>query len=277
MRLPTLILIIFFYSCTQKEYKEIVSNYETGEPEVIFYYQNEKDSTTYRKEVLFKNGKISQTGFFTNNLKDGEFVWYNENGKKSAKINYSNGIFIDTVFHWYENGKIKSKNLVLKGLPQSECEGCNGKIFNYDSTGFLTESYTLKNGNYEGEKMFYEKNGTWIKRTFKNNILNGETVEFIVKEKPNDTIIVKGQYINDLEEGIWIIYNLKKKSKEFIQYKKGKEDGERKIIDKNGVLRVHGYMKEGLMEGKVFHYDSLGKLKDVEIYKKDKLISRKKY
>jgi antitoxin component YwqK of YwqJK toxin-antitoxin module len=98
-----------------------------------------------------------------------------------------------------------------------------------------------------------------------------------VKEKPKDTIIVKGQYINDLEEGIWIIYNLKKKSKEFIQYKKGKEDGERKIIDKNGVLRVHGYMKEGLMEGKVFHYDSLGKLKDVEIYKKDKLISRKKY
>jgi antitoxin component YwqK of YwqJK toxin-antitoxin module len=202
---------------------------------------------------------------------------YFENGKKSAKRTYRNGFFIDTGYSWYENGTIQKKIAIRKNLPQNDCEGCNGTIFDYDSSGFLKERYTLQNGIYEGVKMIYEKNGTWLQRTYKNDRLNGATKEFVIDEKTNDTTIVKGQYSNDLEEGTWEFFNLKEKSKVYITYNKGKLNGERKMFDKNGILRVKGIIKNDLMEGELFHYDSLGKLKEIEVFKMNKLISKKSY
>lgn len=269
--------ILFFSGCFQKELKHIVSFYDTGEPENIFYYKNSSDSTTYRKEVYYKSGKLKQIGVFTKDLKDGEFIWFFENGKKSAKRTYRNGFFIDTGYSWYENGTIQKKIAIRKNLPQNDCEGCNGIIFDYDSSGFLKERYTLQNGMYEGVKIIYEKNGTWLQRTYKNDRLNGATKEFLINEEINDTTIVKGQYINDLEEGTWEFINLRKKSKEYRTYRQGKLNGERKLFDKKGTLRVKGIMQNDLMEGELFHYDSLGKLSIVEVFKKDKLVSKRKY
>jgi antitoxin component YwqK of YwqJK toxin-antitoxin module len=274
-KLTLFIFILFLYNCNLKEAKEIISYYETGKPEVVFYYKDKSDTSTYRKEVFFKNGKLKQTGYFKDDLKDGEFIWYYENGKKSAKITYSNGIFIDTIYHWYENGILESKNIVLKGLHQNECESCNGTIIEYDSIGQLSQKFTIIKGRLEGVSLAFRNKTDWTKSTYKNDILNGSTVEFNVDEKNNDTSIVKGQYVNNLEEGTWIAYITKTKNKEYLTYRNGKLNGERKIYDKNGQLRVKGLMKNDLMEGEVFHYDSLGVLKEIEMYKKDKLISKK--
>jgi len=70
--------------------------------------------------LYFDNGEISQTGFYTKKGKlTGEWVSYNQNGKKTATATYDNGAKVGKWFFWnndtltevdYENSRIASVN-----------------------------------------------------------------------------------------------------------------------------------------------------------------------
>ncbi|WP_291864675.1 nicotinic acid mononucleotide adenyltransferase [Maribacter sp.] len=64
--------------------------------------EGEMVKVTYYHE----NGKISQTGFFVNEQLQGEWRMYNEEGKKIAMGQYTNGVKMGKWFFW-EGKKLK--------------------------------------------------------------------------------------------------------------------------------------------------------------------------
>jgi antitoxin component YwqK of YwqJK toxin-antitoxin module len=66
----------------------------------------EKQGDLIKATYYFDNGKVKEVGFFLNNKLHGEWITFNEEGKKTAVANYENG---KKTGKWYvlANGTVK--------------------------------------------------------------------------------------------------------------------------------------------------------------------------
>lgn len=90
---------------------------------------------------------------------------------------------------------------------------------------YIEEIGQYKNNLREGTWLSYdydEENNVTIKkmRTFKNDKKNGKYI-FYIKGKIRD----KGQYVNDLKEGVWKTYHVTGELESIGKYKNGKKEG----------------------------------------------------
>jgi antitoxin component YwqK of YwqJK toxin-antitoxin module len=95
-----------FYDKKGKPYSGLYTEY---------YGDNEKDKKAEYKikegklegEVTyyFENGSKSETGYFANNEKDGQWIKFDESGNKVGEANYKNGIKDGQWFIWFPSGK----------------------------------------------------------------------------------------------------------------------------------------------------------------------------
>ena len=80
-------------------------------------------------QLYNKAGRLTGNGVFNSNgNRDGEWVWYNSQGKVRETTQYADGKLYGINIHYYDNGRQKS-------------------VSNY------------KNDNLDGEYLFYNKNG----------------------------------------------------------------------------------------------------------------------
>ena len=124
-------------------------------------------SVRYVVTDFYKNGRKKMTGATLDRdilKKDGEFVYYYNNGSKEWVINYSDDHKVGKEFNWYDNKNIKSEKenfwnsktktsqtLILNFWNKDkEQTVSNGEGEYEDTSEFITEKGAVKNGLKEG-------------------------------------------------------------------------------------------------------------------------------
>ena len=96
-------------------------------------------------KTYFPDGKIESVVLFEKNIRQGEAVFYWENGNVKEKRNYVNDKVFGTVTSYFENGKIKELYSIEDGKR-------DGPATYYDSTGNVIEDVMFEDGVRKGQE-----------------------------------------------------------------------------------------------------------------------------
>lgn len=124
-------------------------------------------SVRYVVTDFYRNGRKRMTGATLDRdilKKDGEFVYYYNNGSKERVINYADDHKVGKEFSWYDNKNIKSEKenswnsttktsqTLIRNFWNKDNEQTvsNGEGEYEDSDEFITEKGSVKNGLKEG-------------------------------------------------------------------------------------------------------------------------------
>lgn len=191
---------------------------------IIKDYYKPKDS--YKISDYYKSGVLQMEGISkTNdgNSREGEYIYYYENGNKKTVENYFKSRREGKSFEWYENGNPKLEGEYIY----------NEKTFNGD---FKMYQYW----NSKNEHLVIDGNGTY--------------------EENEENRVVKGKVKNGFKDGVWTGIDKKMKYQYTDIYKKG-EFISGKNIDSSGVeheykiLELKAMPKKGIQD----FYNYVGK------------------
>lgn len=175
---------VYLDSLWQKTTKENHKYYR-----VIKGYYSEKQDI-YQIQEYYKSGVLEKEGMSRNkegDSKEGEFIFYYENGTKKSATNFIKNRLNGLDSRWYENGKIKQEGEYIVDERKNESEYKVNQF--WDNSG--VQKVTDGNGDYEevGEKTFGSgkvkngyKDGLWegydkkIGYTFSENYENQKMV-----------------------------------------------------------------------------------------------------
>jgi len=97
-----------------------------------------RNGKMYMVTDYFNSGKVQMTGSFLSfspEIKDGEFLWYYENGSKKSQINYQRGSVIIAKY-WDENGQETNAPESPKLEKQPEYPGGIQQAYKYIAENF---------------------------------------------------------------------------------------------------------------------------------------------
>ncbi|MCC6570713.1 MAG: hypothetical protein IT274_03730 [Chitinophagales bacterium] len=270
-----ILTLSILFSCGQTETKKVVSTYQNGKPEIVIYYPDIDDTLTYRKEVFYESGERSYIGYILNGTKDGIWTWWYENGNKKDQCKYEDGYYVDTVYHWYESGKLKQIEIVEGRKVRTDgCCYCNGTIIRYYENGKINEKFTSLDDKFQGEYESYDEDGSWKMRTYRNDTLHGPTTEYIIDS--GKVIIIVGQYANGNETGLWKWLDKDSVLYQTAIYDNGVCNGEYLKYYTTGQIKEKATMINGDYEGELTYFDEKGIVTKVELYKNGILQRTKK-
>lgn len=244
MMLSFFFIGILFISCSKGE-REIIEYYDSENPKLIYYIKNIDGvkKRTYEK-MYYENGKTRYEGKYENDLRQGIWKYYFENGLLFAKIDNKKNKIIIEIYN------IKKEKLVNKNDEIKE-------IANYPDGSIAM--IRIKKGDQEKEYTFYESYNIFEEKTLKNNFLDGIVKAYhengqisslnyfkqgvqdsiFVLYHDNGNIQVKGQYKDDNKIGVWKFYN-----------SEGNEDGIEEYSKDGSIIKsrqtgVRYYDKQG--------------------------------
>ncbi len=164
---------------------------------------------------------------------------------------------IRTIF--YKDGQIKEVGQFRNNKPQ-------GLWKSYDENGKIQWEATFKNGINDGYIKNFGENGGWTETNYKNGMKEGKYVSYFYDYWDSIYCFVKGQYVADLEEGLWVKTGNSNINLVEMHYEKGKPIGYLTNRFKNGNLKVKAKLdSSGNLKDFTF-YDSLGKPSTDSIY-----------
>lgn len=219
------------------------------------------------KTEYYPSGQIKKKGTYKNNVPEGVCRIYSPNGKIDSSKIYRNGIVIgDGIVdenglkqgawkEFYDSGELKGEGKYISNLRIGPWKYFykNGKT---EQTGVF-----LKNEVPDGEWIWYYDNGDTLRdETFVNGLRNGIMTEYT----DSGTVIARGEYVDDLEEGPWYYHD----GDIVMQgsYKSGSRDGEWKYTYDSGNPCFVGKFTDDFPDGKHIFYWSNGKIKDEGYY-----------
>ena len=199
-----------------------------------------------RKQGLWKefypDGSLKWAGTYKNDIKNGYFKYYDQEGNLEKIDKYVDGILqedppelavYDIRTDYYPDGSIK----VLGSYKNGVAEGVRRE---YDKNGKIEDSYLMYRGSVIGHGIIDEsglRQGPW-KEYYTEGPLKAE-----------------GTYKNNVRIGLWKFYHLNGKLEEIGKYdKKGKGTGLWKWYYDNGLLRREENLYEGIYEGDYVEY-----------------------
>jgi antitoxin component YwqK of YwqJK toxin-antitoxin module len=114
--------------------------------------------------LYHENGKKSQECSYTNGKENGSFISYHENGNKSQESTYLNGKEDGLFKLFYESGEIKQESTYLDGQ-------FNGQSKTFHENGNLRTIGVYINGKIDGNYKWYREDGTLESSTdYRNGI-----------------------------------------------------------------------------------------------------------
>lgn len=207
-----------------------VAGYRNGKPEGI---RREYDKNgAIKAAFIFSDGILTGEGIIDERMKkDGPWKEYYPNGALMAEGNYSNDKRVGKWSFYYLQGNIQQ------------------------------EGFYNKLGNYDGEWRWFFESGQLLRiEYFLNGREDGETIEY--DEAENE--VVKGQYVDGLEEGTWT-YNLG----DIYQsgtFRSGMRNGMWITKSKDGTLLFKGEFIDDNPNGRHLWFWDNGKIKDDATY-----------
>ncbi|MEI7594899.1 MAG: tetratricopeptide repeat protein, partial [Bacteroidota bacterium] len=241
-------------------------------------------------ELYHANSKIKGIGKYTSDGKrDGEWLWYNENGLLKSKETYVNGVL--TVYESFS----------FIGIIESHVPFLNEKIdgdgITYNDKGAKDKLIGFKVGVREGAYEEYYSNGqVYFKGTNKKGNLDGagktyyssgelkSEVSYLEGEKNsletnyyrNGKIMQKATYVKGKLQGDYISYFDNGKTSDSLKYSNNKPIGKNITFFKTGVISVMSDFDEsGKLNGIRKEFDSDGKIYNELEYKKGEIIGYK--
>ncbi|WP_283637029.1 toxin-antitoxin system YwqK family antitoxin [Aquaticitalea lipolytica] len=272
-------------------------------PNRIIKYFNKEDklnrTTIYKSDTVFNTiyedgyykgyhsniGLLQSEGFIENNMNQGKWIFYREDGETIKQIvEYVNDTLNGVREDYWENGNLQSKLNYVQGKQ-------NGEAFHYYESGELEEENHLKNGELHGAMKYYYKSGIvesdrnyWngeridtcksffenghIKRLQINNLdtltMKSSGKEFVYYESGELKAVV--DFIDLEANGNLTIYNKKGVVIERSVKKNNKHQGLFTIYYDSGIKQLEGNANDGLYDGKLSYYDKNGKLTKIVNY-----------
>lgn len=151
----------------------------------MFDIFSKKNSSTRTGTIIFDYGEYN-----------GEIVWDKPNGK--GKLTFDNG---DVYKGKFKDGKFHGKGVF------------------YYANGEKCEC-TFKNGLRNGEGIYYGKKGNETHGTYVDDKLQGKIIQYVIDKKTKEkTHAFIGQAVDDLFEGVFELYDLRKKPETLIEYR----------------------------------------------------------
>tara|TARA_B100000401_G_C52625721_1_gene633582 strand:+ start:27 stop:788 length:762 start_codon:yes stop_codon:yes gene_type:complete len=230
--------LLLFNLCFCVDREEIISRHENGNKKLLVKYtgigSNEVivERITYLDNNLiskierpienseirfqyFSNMNIKSKETYKFNKKDGDCLYYSEDGELIEEKKYKNG----NVSTYYGNGQIKStfdeesfiyssfyENGQLKLKTSLINNHIHGQYTSYYENGQLEISTVYQFSKIIGSYISYYKNGqTKIESNYSNGLLNGPYIFYSDSGK----ILEKGEYYKNQKQGKWILTNKK--------------------------------------------------------------------
>ncbi|MES2575900.1 MAG: energy transducer TonB [Bacteroidota bacterium] len=170
-----------WYETTSENYKyyRIVKDYYSDKE---LYVINDY----YKSGVLEKEGMSKFKEGYT---KEGEFIFYYENGTKKSVTNYTKNLPSGKEIRWYENGKIKQEGEYIPDEKKNEFEYKVNQF--WDNSG--VQKVTDGNGNYEEKEEKNFSSGK-VKNGFKDGLWEGfdKIIGYTFTENYKDQKLVSG-------------------------------------------------------------------------------------
>ena len=110
---------------------------------ILFSVQISAQKDTVK--TFYPNGNLETVVVYEKNIRQGEAVYYWENGNIKENRNYVNDKVIGTISSYYENGKIKELFSIEDGKR-------DGPATYYDSSGNVIEDVIFENGLRKGQE-----------------------------------------------------------------------------------------------------------------------------
>lgn len=171
--------------------------YDTGELQVKMKY---KGNSSYA-QVVYKSGALKAIGKYVDQKKDSTWLYYDEEGNKTASEYYTKGLKDKIWYVYFKDGKVAEEKEYLNDFE-------NGKWKQYFESGKTKLIATYENGGLEGKAAYF---------------------------KPNGMRGVSGHFYHGLRDGKWTYYKDDGKTVEKVEiYKKGQRvdaNKDDKIID----------------------------------------------
>lgn len=197
-----------------------------------------------------KSVNISTKGWYKNDLKDGQWLTYGQNGIITKVENYrkgmKNGAVIDIDPRGYLSGDVSYVNDVLEGTAKRYFYGTN-----------LASVIPYKHGKIDGKKVIYYENSAGKiqeEATFKNDIKDGPSNWYTIAGDK----VAEYNYMNGNLEGFQRQYYPKSVLMSEQNYVKNLPQGEYKEYFESGKLKILGNYLNGEKDGKWNEYDEIG-------------------
>ncbi|MBI5009238.1 MAG: toxin-antitoxin system YwqK family antitoxin [Bacteroidia bacterium] len=200
----------------------------------------------------YPDNTIMYEGSFKDNIPEGEFRRYTENGILKSVIIYSNNGRVADATIYHSNGYIAAKGKYTdrrkEGLWQFFSEYTEGYIVSEENyagnrrhgksvklypDGNVAEKMNFVNDTTQGEWIKYFPDGrTSLKSSFLNGKINGKFEAWF----DNGQLQFSGEYINDKRNGTWLIYDRNGTLKYKLDYLNGVTNDRQMDIDSSDYL-----------------------------------------
>jgi len=205
---------------------KVVAGYRNGKPEGI-RREYDRNGNVVASSV-FKNGTLTGEGIIDDQMqKDGPWKEYYADGSLEAEGNYDKGKRTGSWKFYYKDGSLRQTGLYNKL------------------------------GNYDGEWKWYYPGGELLRSEF---FINGREDGLMQEFDEKGNVIVKGDYVDGLEEGEWYY-----SSGDVIrkgEYRSGMRYGTWKTFLADGTLIFKGDFIDDNPNGRHLHYWDNGRIKD---------------
>jgi antitoxin component YwqK of YwqJK toxin-antitoxin module len=195
---------------------------------------------------FYPDGKIKKEGFYKNDLENGYFKDYDEEGNLISTSKYVDGVLqedvaelakLDIKTEYYPNGKVKIMASYKDDVPE-------GVRREYDEEGNIVKGYLFHNGKVVGEGI-----------TDEEGLRDGPWKEYY----PNGAIKSVGTYDKGKRVGEWKFYHPDGQLEQIGSYNKdGKLDGTWTWYYADGQLEREESYFNGMLDGHSIEYDELG-------------------
>ncbi len=175
----------------------------------------------------YENNNVKYEGQFHGNKPYGTFTYYYKDGKKKAMTKFrDNGVVADNETY-YESGKLMAVGKYVNKKKDS--------IWNYyldEEKNPIVSMETYKNGMLNGESITYYPNSGKPTEIiyFKNGKKNGKLLKYF----PDGTLMTESYYKNGLPEGKFVHYHMDGKVQIEGEYSNGLQVGEWSYFDDEG-------------------------------------------
>ena len=269
------------------------------------FYKSNKKGKKIEYKVHYPNGVLKTDGVFENEIREGDWKYFDEYGNLETKEVYVKGLITDTAFIYFPNGNLSVVNVYKDGV-------LNGLSLNYNSFGQLIREGLYVNGSEEKDWYSYYDNGVLsIENFYTEGSLHGVQVYYDVNGKldsykeyeygrlvsqdytdtlgniidsygefhgdvvlhdaSNSFVRFEGHFQNGLNTGITKYYNPNKKIQSIGKHINDLREGDWKTYNEDGILTFEGNYINGEREGVVKLYYDNGAIKSISNYKQGEL------
>ena len=143
-------ILLTAFSCSGKLEKETKTTWPDGSPHEVIYYQDKKgERIKVREERFYESGDKEMIGEFNGIKKEGDWIYWFQDGKKWSQASYSNDMKEGMAIVWREDGNKNYEGAYATGRP-------HGSWIFYDVDGSRLKEVLFEYGQKVNEISFKE-------------------------------------------------------------------------------------------------------------------------